>query len=52
MPTRREREYYAAGYRDGLREARRDIGRDFGIHDMPIDFGPDPRRPNDPQEET
>ena len=30
MPTRREREYYAAGYRDGLMEARRDIGRDFG----------------------
>ena len=33
MPTRREREYYAAGYRDGLEEARRDIGRDFGSYE-------------------
>ena len=29
MPTRREREYYRMGYQDGLKDARRDIGRDF-----------------------
>ena len=33
MPTRREREYYRMGYQDGLKDARRDIGRDF---DEPI----------------
>ena len=30
MPTRREREYYRMGYADGLKDAERDIGRDFG----------------------
>ena len=30
MPTRREREYYRMGFSDGIKEARRDIGPDFG----------------------
>ena len=30
MPTNREREYYRMGYQDGLKDARRDIGPDFG----------------------
>jgi len=30
MPTDREREYYRAGYQDGLADARRDIGPDLG----------------------
>jgi hypothetical protein len=30
MPTREEREYYRAGYQDGLKDAQRDIGVDFG----------------------
>ena len=30
MPTKREREYYRMGYQDGLKDARRDIGPDFG----------------------
>ena len=30
MPTKREREYYRMGYADGLKDARRDIGEDFG----------------------
>jgi len=30
MPTEREREYYRMGYADGLKDARRDIGSDFG----------------------
>jgi len=29
MPTKREREYYRMGFSDGLKDARRDIGRDF-----------------------
>ena len=37
MPTKREREYYAMGFRDGVQDARRDIGRDFGL---PEDRGP------------
>ena len=37
MPTKREREYYAMGYRDGLKDARRDIGQDFGMG--PISMG-------------
>ena len=60
MPTKREREYYRMGFRDGLKapytedyqvalgeadsplevqRARRSLQR------MPIDFGPDPRKP-------
>ena len=31
MPTQSEREYYAMGYRDGVKQARKDIGQDFGI---------------------
>ena len=31
MPTREEREYYRAGYQDGLKDARRDIGPDLGL---------------------
>lgn len=31
MPTDREREYYRMGYSDGIKDARRDIGRDFGL---------------------
>jgi len=30
MPTDREREYYRMGYSDGIKDARRDIGPDFG----------------------
>jgi len=30
MPTKREREYYRMGFQDGLKDARRDIGQDFG----------------------
>ena len=30
MPSREAREYYRMGYADGLKDARRDIGRDFG----------------------
>ena len=33
MPTNREREYYRMGYQDGLKDARRDIGSDFGKED-------------------
>ena len=36
MPTKREREYYAMGFRDGIEDARRDIGRDF---DRPVGTG-------------
>ena len=31
MPTKRERQYYRMGYRDGVKQARIDIGQDFGI---------------------
>jgi len=37
MPTKREREYYRMGYQDGLKDARRDIGQDFGMG--PISMG-------------
>jgi hypothetical protein len=30
MPSREAREYYRMGYADGLKDAERDIGRDFG----------------------
>ena len=30
MPSRESREYYRMGYQDGLKDARRDIGSDFG----------------------
>ena len=30
MPSREAREYYRMGYADGLKDAQRDIGRDFG----------------------
>ena len=54
MPTKREREYYAMGFRDGQRafatagpreRSKFLTGRDYGREDMPIDFGPDPRKP-------
>ena len=35
MPTKREREYYRMGFRDGLKDARRDIGLDFGEYKDP-----------------
>ena len=30
MPTEREREYYRMGFIDAMKDAKRDIGRDFG----------------------
>lgn len=30
MPTDRERQYYRMGFSDGIKEARKDIGPDFG----------------------
>jgi len=29
MPTEREREYYRMGFMDAMKDAKRDIGRDF-----------------------
>tara|TARA_R110002096_G_scaffold243340_2_gene435474 strand:+ start:184 stop:438 length:255 start_codon:yes stop_codon:yes gene_type:complete len=29
LPTEREREYYRLGYQDAMKDARRDIGKDF-----------------------
>jgi hypothetical protein len=43
MPTKREREYYAMGFRDGLEDARRDIGRDFGRRRSDMYSGPTER---------
>jgi len=50
MPTKREREYYAMGYRDGragaseLRDVLFPPERRSPL-EMPIDLGPDPRKP-------
>ena len=38
MPTKREREYYAMGFQDGLKHARRDIGSDFGEYEPTAAF--------------
>jgi hypothetical protein len=49
MPTKREREYYAMGFRDGQRTLQgEERGRRLWTEveeDMSIDFGPDPRKP-------
>ena len=42
MPTKREREYYAMGFRDGKKQSYEEMGYDTDIRQKPLEFGPPP----------